>query len=321
VTRVQNDPYEVLGVARDASADDIKRSYRALAMRYHPDRNPGDTHAEERFKTISEAYATLRDAEARRRYDTFGPAATGATGAGPVPDFSTVDWRVIFQEADIPMDWGRRGGIPTTGSFVFDALFRGVATMFRNAGLMPGEDRTVPLRVHVSTARDGGTQRVRVPGPIRCDDCRGSGHDGTGTCPRCGGAGVLRVGMDVDVRVPRGVRDGTRLRLQGLGGPGQPPGDAYVQVTVELPSGTRVHGGDLLTELFVTPLEAARGLVTTVLGVRVPVSAGASDGQQVRVAGGGLGGDLVVTLRTDTWRGLGRAALDLVRSFTERISR
>jgi molecular chaperone DnaJ len=316
VSHVLNDPYQVLGIERDASAEDVKRAYRQLAMRYHPDRNPGDAVAEERFKVVSEAYATLRDPESRQRFDAYGQV--GRPGAGATPDFSHVDWRVVFSEADVPMDWSRRGGMPTTGNVMFDALFKGVATMFRQAGLLPGEDREVPVRIGVEMARSGGSLRVRLPGPIRCATCGGAGADAGGACPVCGGGGVLRRGMDVDVSVPARVREGTRLRLAGMGGPGQPPGDAHVVIGLDLPAGVSLRGRDLLTEVFVTPFEAARGLVANVLGVRVVVAAGASDGQEVRVAGGGVGGDLVVTLRTDTWRGLGRAAVDLVRSVARR---
>ncbi len=306
------DPYDVLGVARDADAESIKRAYRQLALRYHPDRNPGDTTAEERFKTISEAYATLRDPDARRRFDTYGHVGRGPVGTQP--DFSHVDWRVIFQEADIPMDWSRRGGVPTTGSFVFDALFRGVTTMFRQAGLLPGEHREVRARVDVATARAGGAKRVHVPGPVRCGTCAGAGRDADGACATCGGSGVLARGLDVDITIPPQVRSGTRLRLAGMGGPGQPPGDAYVEVVVDVPAGARLVGRDLFTEVFLTPLETARGVATNVLGMPVRLAAGLRDGQQVRVVGGGLGGDLVVTVRTDVWRGLGRAALDAGRS-------
>ena len=309
---VANDPYEVLGVARDADAETIKRAYRTLALRHHPDRNPGDANAEEQFKRISEAYATLRDPDARARFDTYGHVGRGPAGARP--DFSHVDWRVIFQEADIPMDWSRRGDVPTTGNVVFDALFRGVTTMFRQAGLLPGEDREVRTRIDLRTARRGGSQRVRLPGPVRCETCRGLGRDAHGACPACGGRGSLARGMSVDVRVPPGVRHGTKLRLAGMGGPGQPPGDAYVVVEVAVPTSARLEGRDLLTELFLTPLEAARGVVTTVLDTSVRVRAGVRDGERLRVAGGGLGGDLVVTVRTDVWRGLARAALDGARS-------
>ncbi|TVR89906.1 MAG: J domain-containing protein [Trueperaceae bacterium] len=314
-----NDPYEVLGVPRDADADAIKRAYRTLALRNHPDRNPGDADAEERFKTISEAYATLRDPEARQRFDTYGHVGRGPVGAQP--DFSHVDWRVIFQEADIPIDWSRRGGVPTTGNVVFDALFRGVTTMFRQAGLLPGEDREVRAGVDLGTARTGGRKRIHLPGPVTCSTCRGSGHDHEGSCATCGGTGRLARGISVDVTVPARVRPGTKLRLAGMGGPGQPPGDAYVEVAVELPTGFRSEGRDLVGEVYVTPLEASRGLSAIVLGVPVSVPPGVRDGQGVQVAGGGLGGDLVLTVRIDIWRGLARAALDTARSALTAIRR
>lgn len=313
----RRDPYEVLGVPRAADADAIKRAYRERALRDHPDRNPGDPGAEERFKSASEAYATLRDPDARRRYDAFVAAGGIAGGraratAAPRPDFGTVDWRSVFQEADVPLDWGRyaaAGSVPTTGHVVFDVLFRGMTRAFRQAGLLPGEDRAVPLRVDLALARRGGTRRVRIAGPIACPACQANGGPPAGACTDCGGSGVLRHGMDVDVRVPAGVRPGQKLRLQRLGGPGRPPGDAYVELHVALPPGIRRQGRDLLAEVAVTPLEADRGAVLQVAGSRVRILAGARDGQRLRVAGAGLaGGDLVLTLRVDVWRGLARAA-------------
>lgn len=310
MTPPRRDPYQVLGVARDADAEAIRRAYRERALRDHPDRNPGDAAAEERFKDASEAYATLRDPDARRRYDAFvaagGVAGPSTRATAPRPDFSTVDWRSVFQEADVPLDWSRygsTGAVPTTGHVVFDVLFRGVTRAFRQAGLLPGEDRSVPLRLDLAAARRGGVRRVHVPGPIVCPDCRVQGAP----CATCGGAGVLRRGLDVDVRVPAGVRPGQRLRLQRMGGPGRPPGDAFVEVDVALPAGVRREGRDLVAEAYVTPLEAARGTVLHVAGMPVRVAAGARDGQRLRVAGGGLGGgDLHLTLHEDVWRGMAR---------------
>jgi molecular chaperone DnaJ len=318
VTPPRRDPYQVLGVPPTADADAIKRAYRERALRDHPDRNPGDPAAEERFKAASEAYATLRDPDARRRYDAF-VAAGGVVGqearsaSAPRPDFSTVDWRSVFQEADVPLDWSRyasAGTVPTTGHVVFDVLFRGVTRAFRQAGLLPGEDRAVPLRLDLATARVGGVRRVHVPGPIVCPDCRGQGP-ATNACASCGGAGVLRRGIEVDVRVPAGVRPGQRLRLQRMGGPGRPPGDAFVELDVVLPASVRRQGRDLLADAFLTPLEASRGTVLHVAGQAVRVAGGARDGQRLRVAGGGLGGgDLWLTLHEDILRGLARAVAD-----------
>ena len=318
MTRTLRNPYDVLGVASTADADEIRSAYRKLALRYHPDRNPGDAAAEERFKEISEAYATLRDPESRARYDRFGGNAYGGGGFdGGMqgrPDFSTVDWQTVFREADITIDWSARGAeyggeVPRTGNAVFDALFGVMTGMMRNSGLLPGEDRAVALSVSVAEARAGVTRRVRVPGPSVCAQCRGTGLEAGAPCPVCGGRGVVRAGAFVEVEVPAGVRDGVKLRLKGLGGPGRPPGDAYATVTVRVPAGAELVGRDLKTPVAVTPLEASRGasIPLSDLGVTLEVPKGAVDGQTVRVAGGGLaGGDLIATLEVRVWRGLWR---------------
>lgn len=299
MARVANNPYEVLGVARDASSDEIRAAYRRLALKYHPDRNAGDKEAEERFKQVSEAYATLRDPDARARYDRYG------SGAGQ-PDFDQVDWGSVFAEADIGVSWDPRAGAPRTGNAVFDFLFGAALGMMRNSGLLPGENRQASLALPVDLARRGGQAVVRIPGPSICPECRGAGRVGTGPCPRCGGNGTLRYGSQVEVRVPPGVRNGTKLRLRGLGGPGNPPGDALIDLAVELPAGATLRGGDLFTDLHLTPLEAERGATVTALGVRAAVPAGTPDGGTVRVPGGGLGGDLVLTVRRDWPRGVWR---------------
>ena len=304
------DPYTVLGVPRGADAETVKRAYRAAALRDHPDRNPDDPAAEERFKSASEAYATLRDPEARRRYDAY--AATGGPPGGvPRPDFGTVDWRAIFREADVPIDWARAGGVATTGNVVFDVLFQGVARAFQNAGLVRGADRELTLRLDFAEAREGAARRVHVPGPVVCTGCGGGARTTGAPCATCGGEGVLRAGTDVDVRVPAGVRPGQKLRLQGLGGPGGPPGDAYVVLDVALPLGARLDGRDVETDVFVSPAEARNGAVVRVLGHAVRIAAGAHDGQTVVVAGGGVGGGaLRATLRIDPWRALARDAVE-----------
>jgi DnaJ-class molecular chaperone len=305
----ERDPYQVLGVAKDADADAIKRAYRERAMRDHPDRNPDDPAAAERFARASQAYATLRDPEQRRRYDAF-VARGGRAGEAPRPDFGRVDWRSVFREADVPYG---AGGTPGTlgGNPVFEALFtrlgRGVETVFRQAGLLPGEDRTVTLRLTLAQARSGGRERLRLPGPIVCPTC----SPPRATCPTCGGAGTLPA-MEVDVAVPAGVHPGQRLRLRRMGGPGRPPGDALVLLDVALPPGIERRGRDLHATVHVTPGELRRGAAVRVAGVRVDVPPGARDGADLRVAGAGLGGDLRVTLRTDPVAGALRSAVDVI---------
>jgi len=309
VTKTLTDPYTTLGVARSADAAEIKAAYRRLALRYHPDRNPGDKAAEERFKEISEAYATLRDPELRARFDRYGTTGRGPGGtAAGRPDFTTVDWQTLFQEADIQIDWSARGGVPRTGNAMFDVLFGAMTGMMRSSGLLPGEDREVNLALTVSEARAGTQRRVRVPGPSVCAGCRGTGQGAAGFCERCGGRGVSRGGSEVEVEVPPFRKGDTRLRLKGLGGPGRPPGDAYVQLNVQLPPETVLAAdGTLKTELTLLPGEAARGVTTDVLGVPVTVPKGSAAGDTVRVPGGGLGGsDLLLTLKTDVWGGIWR---------------
>ena len=309
MTRTLADPYTTLGVTRTADAAEIKAAYRKLALQHHPDRNPGDRAAEERFKEISEAYATLRDPELRARFDRYGAAGYGAGGsAAGRPDFSTVDWATIFQEADLKVDWSRQQTVPQTGNVMFDALFGVMAGMMRSSGLLPGEDREVTLLLTVVEARAGTERRVHVPGPSVCATCGGSGQGAGGFCAVCGGRGVARGGSEVEVTVPPLRKDDTRLKLKGLGGPGRPAGDAYVQLSVQLPPGATLGAdGTLRAELTVLPYEAARGLETSTLGVDVTVPPGSSPGDTLRVPGGGLGGsDLELSLQVDLWGGLWR---------------
>lgn len=312
VTQTLRNPYEVLGVERDASPDTIKAAYRKLALKYHPDRNPGDQEAEEQFKALSEAYATLRDPDARARFDRYGTTRPEASR----PDFTTVDWQTIFQEADIDINWDARGGsVPRTGNVVFDMMFGALTGMMRNSGLLPGEHRLLTLDVSLEEARGGGLRRVRVPGPSVCPECRGHGLLESGQrCPNCAAQGVLRGGSSVDVSIPAGVKTGSKLRLKGLGGPGRPPGDVLIGMELRLPENVRLAGNDIYVEVPVTPLETSKGRKLTVFGVDVTVPVGAEDGQQLRVPDGGLnGGDLVVTLSLDVWRGLFRGIKDWFR--------
>lgn len=310
VGSVRQNPYEVLGVGRTASSDEIKAAYRKLALKYHPDRNPGNKAAEEQFKRVSEAYALLRDPEARARYDQHGHAAHHP------PDFSTVDWQAVFQEADIPFDFSRRGGIPKTGNIMFDLLFGAVTGIMRSSGLLPGEDREVVLQIPVTLARSGGQQRVRIPGPSVCLSCKGQGTTSNGLlCKPCEGRGVMRSGTSLTVTIPPQVKNGIKLRFKGIGGPGNPPGDVLVTVRVALPLEADLVGNDILLNLPITPLEAARGLRLTVLGLPVTIPPNTQDKTRLRIRGGGLaGGDLIVTLTYNVWQGLWRNVKDWFRN-------
>lgn len=332
------DPYEVLGVSRSATLDELKSAYRRKAMEYHPDRNPGNKEAEERFKELSEAYALLRDPDARARYDRYG--AAGQPGYRPDP--TSVNWHEVFREADINIDWDARGGMPSGGGTIFDALFSVMSGMLRGAGVFPGQSYEVPLPVTLSELKRGATRRLRVPAVSVCQTCGGSGRvidapprspgpfeattppppPGTAVaCPECRGRGVKR-GAQLDVRVPAGAAPGAKLRLRGAGGPGSPPGDVLARLELTLPEGASLSGRDVHAKLSITPLEARRGTTTSFEGVTVRVPPGSESGSVIRVAGGGVRssgatGDLVLELDADWLRGAGRLATGWFRKLVE----
>lgn len=341
-------------MGRDADADTIKSAYRRQAMKYHPDRNPGDSAAEEQFKQLSEAYALLRDPQARQNYDRYG--RTDPRAYRP-PDPSSVDWQAIFREAEIPINWGQAGEMPRTGNAVFDMLFGVVSGMLRNSGLFPGETREVGLDLSLSEAVNGANRRVRVPGPSVCAVCRGTGRSGSagranleagavgqamggdGTtrttvtgpqvgpfgdaayataCPACGGRGVRRGTALVDVTVPPGTKDSTKLRLKGLGGPGRPPGDLMVDIDVKLPDSARVVGRDVHDTVTITPFLAQRGGELVYEGLSVAVPAGVKAGGTLKLAGQGIaGGDLLLKLEVDLVGGIGRSVGRFFRKLTD----
>jgi molecular chaperone DnaJ len=303
VERLQANPYEVLGVEPDVEQNEIKTAYRRLALEYHPDRNPGNLEAEERFKELSNAYATLRDPDSRNNYDRNGTSKS--TGS-----FQPADWRVIFQEADLRINWDVRDEVPRTGNAMFDFLFGAIAGAMQASGLMPGQNRHKEVIVPLAFARTGGLHRVRLPGPSICPVCRGTGLEGQVVCQRCGGRRQL-ASAEVDLAVPSGVRDGTKLRLKGLGGIGSPPGDAIFTIHVSLPKGAKRVGNDLHAEFFVTPLEASRGLRGQCMEAMISVPQGVQDGQVLIFGSKGIsGGNLVVTIRFHVWLGLFRSFKD-----------
>ncbi len=326
------DYYETLGVAKGASADEIKKAYRKLARRYHPDRNPGDTQAEERFKQIGEAYDTLSDPERRKQYDSFGRSFRPGGGGSPFPgpDFGGAQ---AFDLGDL------FGGLFNRGT-------RGQPT-----GPRRGADVEAQVSLSFADALAGVTVRVPVDKANACPTCHGSGAaagtapsicpickgrgvtsesqgffsinqpcqrcGGAGTvienpCPTCHGSGRVRSTRTYQVRIPPGVRDGTRIKVKGKGEAaprGGEPGDLFVVTRVTAsPLFTR-SGDDLVLDVPVTFAEAAIGEqveLPTPDGktVRVKVPAGSTDGKTLRVKGrgapklnGGGNGDLLARLR------------------------
>ncbi len=278
------DYYELLGVDRGASADDLKRAYRKLARQYHPDANPDDREAEAKFKEISEAYAVLSDESARARYDQFGHE--GLRGGGMGGDPFNFDLNDIFENFF--------GGNP----------FGGGRTR-RPAGPPPGEDQEIVLDLTFEEAIFGVDRKVELQTAVGCEQCSGTGADegtsarrctgceGSGQiqqmrqsllgqmvttthCPRCGGLGEeipnpcpqcrgegrYRDSMSYEVRVPAGVDTGSTLRLTGRGaaGPrGGATGDLYVHLRVAASERFTRDGDTLYAELRITMLQAALG--------------------------------------------------------------
>jgi molecular chaperone DnaJ len=310
----QRDYYEVLGVDRNAGDADIKSAYRKLALKYHPDRNPGDKKAEEQFKEAAEAYAVLGDAEKRARYDRFGHAGvSGAAGQGG-PGFNAD----IFSDfSDILGDFfgfgggGQRRQGPMRGSDLrfdleisFDDSYTGTETTIQ-----------IPREENCETCK--GTRAAPGSSPETCPQCRGAGQlrfqqgflvvsrpcgqcGGLGQivrnpCPACRGTGRTTKERRVTVRIPAGIADGQRLRLHGEGEHGAlggPTGDLYVVVHVQPHPLFRREEDDLFTEVPVPfPIMAMGGSfhVDTPSGPQtVDVSAGTASGTVVTFRGKGM---------------------------------
>jgi len=342
----KRDYYEVLGVARDADDDTLKKAYRKLAMQYHPDRNVGDAEAEAKFKEASEAYDVLRDAGKRQLYDRYGFA--GLEGAG-LPHFAN---------ADAVMD--------IFGDILGD-LFGGR----RRRGPRPGRDLQIGIEIDLLEAARGVQKEIKVPRTESCSDCRGSGaKPGTrpSACRRCGGHGVVIQGQGffriqqtcsacggrgavitdpchachgrgtveierkVAVNIPPGVDNDMSVRLAGegeAGEPGAPPGDLYCVLRVRKHPLFVRHGQDLHCEVPVTISQAALGRPIEVPALdgqflTHTLKRGTQSGEEVRISGkgmphlrGGRSGDLVVHVRMVTPRRLTKRQEELFHELEE----
>jgi molecular chaperone DnaJ len=306
--------YAELGVARNASQADIKKAYRKLARESHPDRNPGDSKAEDRFKRISQAYETLSDTEKRRQYDAVGDRPAGG------PQFDAAGFRdaggIDLSDLLGGIFRGRRGSEgPRAAVERGNDLQVGVTVSFADslagARLTIPVDRLGPCAVCHGSGAEPGTS------PTICPECRGRGVKAhsqgffslSAPCDRCGGAGSIiehpcqkcrgegrvRQTKRYVVRIPAGVKDGQRIRLPGKGeaGPhGGPSGDLFVQVSVEPSEIFTRRGDDVIVDVPVLFVEAAAGATIEVPtpdgdSVRLKVSAGTNDGVMLRVKGRG----------------------------------
>ena len=347
----KQDYYATLEVARDANAEILKKAYRKLAMKYHPDRNPGDKAAEARFKDLNEAYDVLKDDQKRAAYDRFGHAAFEGGGAPGGFDFGG----------------GGGGGLGD----IFDQVFGDMMGGRRGGGRQrAGADIRAQVEISLAEAFTGMKVPIRVPTRAQCEACSGSGSENkeraAETCPTCHGAGKVRAQQgfflvergcptcggagrvvrnpckvchgagtvererNMNVQVPAGVEDGTRIRLAGegeAGGAGVPPGDLYVHVGVRAHDIFQRDGANIYCRVPLRMSQAALGAEVEVPVIdgsrsRVKIPAGTQTGEQFRLRAKGFSvlrssarGDMYIQVAVETPQHLTRRQRELMEEF------
>lgn len=263
------DYYEVLGVPRGATPEEIKKAYRRLALQWHPDRHEEDrrAEAEARFKRISEAYEVLSDPKKRERYDRFG--ANWEQGQ----DFTPPSGERTMSREEFERAFGGESGFSDFFHGMFGDLFRrdfeGRSRQHARYRYR-GADVRAELRLSVGDAIRGGKSSFQVPASVACPRCGGVGSVDEHVCPSCLGVGVVRETRTVELKIPAEVRDGLVLRLRGLGQPaaeGGEPGDLHLTIRLESDDVYRVRGADVEADVAIAPWEAAFG---TRVDVRAP---------------------------------------------------
>ena len=314
------DYYTTLGVARGASADEIKRAYRRLAKEWHPDRHPPAKRAqvETKFKAIAEAHEVLSDPEKRKRYDSLGEHWRHGQDFQAPPGGG--GFRNVSPEEFARMFGGARGGGGGGGGFsdFFSQMF---GDMFAGGGAGPrgdgrarrstsarGEDAEAEIELGVGEALLGGKRTFTLGVQVPCEPCDGAGRIGPRTCPTCGGLGTSRREKSVDLQIPKDARDGQVLRLRGLGEAGDGgAGDLLLTLRLVADDVWRLRGDDAEADIVVAPWDVLEG---TTVEVAVPggvatarIPAGTKPGQKLRLRGQGLAradgsrGDLLLVVR------------------------
>jgi len=309
------DFYQVLGLPRTASPDDIKKAYRRLARQYHPDLHAGAKKAEmeKKFKELNEAQEVLTDPEKRKKYDQYGADWEQAQA------FEKSRQQAGAQGFGGP--WGSDGGYSRPGSGgagseqfsdFFESLFgnRSRGGAGRSGAGMPGEDIETDVQLGLREVLTGVTRRVNLREPRTCSTCQGSGTVRSRSCITCQGAGMTTESKTIEVRIPAGVQDGTRVRVAGKGQPGThggKRGDLYLHVVIPSDPVFRRQGSDLHVSLPVYPWEAMLGAEVTAPTlaepVKVKVPPGSKADGKLRLKGKGLPsatggpGDLFLTLQ------------------------
>ena len=345
----KRDYYEVLGVSRTCTEVELKAAFRKLAMKHHPDRNPGDTECEHKFKEINEAYDVLKDGDKRAAYDRFGHAVFEQGGMGGAHGFGA--------------DFG------STFADIFEGIFGMGAARGRATGRERGSDLRYNMEITVEEAFAGKAAQIRIPTSVTCEVCSGTGAKaGTKpkTCSTCGGAGKIRHAQGfftlertcpacqgrgqviedpcsacsgsgrvmrertLSVNIPAGVEDGTRIRLAGEGEAGLrggPAGDLYIFLSLEPHEFFQRDGADLHCRVPVSMVTAALGgefEVPAIDGskVRVKVPAGTQTGRRFRLASKGMPvlrskqtGDMYVQVMVETPQNLTKRQRELLAEF------
>jgi molecular chaperone DnaJ len=346
----KRDYYETLGVARDASEEDLKKAYRKLAMKYHPDRNAGDNDAEARFKEVNEAYEALKDPDKRAAYDRYGHAAFEQGGMGG----------------------GGAGGSPFGSAFddIFDQMFGQFGGRQQRGASGRGADLRTGVEIGLEEAFAGAKRTLRVPSSVSCEACKGSGAEGgtpnVATCTTCNGSGKLRMQQGfflvertchacggsgrtiknpckvcagagrvqrdrtLNVTIPAGVEDGQRIRLSGEGEAGlrgAPAGDLYIDITVRAHPLFIREGAHVQVRVPLRMTQAALGgaiEVPTIDGGRakVTIPPGTQSGNQFRLRGKGFSvlksaarGDMFVEVTVETPQSLTPRQRELLEQF------
>jgi molecular chaperone DnaJ len=327
---VRRDYYEILGVERTATAPDLKSAYRKLAVRDHPDRNPGDREAEERFKEAAEAYEVLSDAEKRARYDRFGHQGVSGSGAAGFDPTIFGDFSDILGDL-FGFGGARRGGSP--GMSRGADLRYDLTITFEEAAF--GTETTLRIPRLESCARCLGTGSADGSAPSVCNTCgghgqvrysqgfftvartcphcRGEGRVVAKPCPDCRGEGLVEQERSLSLQIPAGVDTGTRLRMTGEGEHGRrggPTGDLYIVISVRQHSRFHREGSTVMSSLVISYAQAVLGAsleVETLHGIgRLEIPPGTQPGQELRMRGQGIArldgsgrGDQVVRIEID----------------------
>ena len=349
----KRDYYEVLGVNKSANKDEIKKSYRKLALKYHPDKNKGDKSAEEKFKEASEAYHVLSDDKRKANYDQFGHAAF--QGAGGQGGFGNFDFSSSFSDIfeDVFGDFGfgssgrsRRGRSNNRGndlrydiSIDLDDAFTGTEkkinyTTYKKCKTCSGSG-SKPGSKPSSCSYCGGQGRVRSSQGFftiqqTCPECGGEGEKITNPCNNCSGAGKIQSNESVSVKIPKGVDDGTRIRIAGKGEAGSKggiSGDLYLFISVEPHNIFKRSEENLYYELPISFTDAALGATVEVPSIdggktKIKIPSGTQSGKQLRLKGKGMPvlkrsifGDLYIRIVTEVPTSLTKRQKELLAEF------